>query len=91
MSVTVIIPAPLRKYVNNTKALECQASSVTEVFDHIKSESQALFDHLITSEGSVREFIRVYVNKNDIKHRDGLATPVASGDVVSIMPAFAGG
>lgn len=91
MTVSVIIPAPLRKYVNNTKIIECQAATVTEAFDCIRQQSQSLFDRLVTPEGAVRDFVRVYVNKDDIKHQNGLSTAVSKGDTISIMPAFAGG
>ena len=43
-------------------------------------------------EGSeLRRFVNVYVNDEDIRYLDDLATPVSPGDELSIIPAVAGG
>ena len=91
MSVEIIIPAPLRKHVNNKKRLTCEATSVKEVFDFLKEESHVLVDHLLEETGELREFIKVFVNKKDIGKQGGMSTTVSAKDVVSIVPAFAGG
>ena len=39
----------------------------------------------------LRRFVNVYVNNEDIRYLDDLATPVAANDEVSIIPAVAGG
>ena len=39
----------------------------------------------------LRRFVNVYVNNEDIRYLDDLATPVAAHDEVSIIPAVAGG
>ncbi|MEI5639778.1 MULTISPECIES: MoaD/ThiS family protein [unclassified Pseudoalteromonas] len=91
MEVTIILPAPLRKYAGNQKKVFTNASSVNEAFDELKVQSTNLIEHIIDSEQQVREFIKVFVNKKDITRLQGLETPLKQGDVVSIVPAFAGG
>ena len=39
----------------------------------------------------LRRFVNVYVNNEDIRYLEDLATPVAASDEVSIIPAVAGG
>ena len=39
----------------------------------------------------LRRFVNVYVNNEDIRYLEDLATPVAANDEVSIIPAVAGG
>ena len=39
----------------------------------------------------LRGFVNVYVNNEDIRYLEDLATPVAPNDEVSIIPAVAGG
>ena len=39
----------------------------------------------------LRRFVNVYLNNEDIRYLDDLATPVAENDEVSIIPAVAGG
>jgi molybdopterin synthase sulfur carrier subunit len=41
--------------------------------------------------GSLRQFINIYVNDSDIRFAQGLETPIAERDEVSIVPAVAGG
>ena len=42
-------------------------------------------------DGKLRRFVNVYVNDEDVRFTGGLATPVADGDQVTILPAVAGG
>ena len=42
-------------------------------------------------DGELRRFVNVYLKGEDIRFLDGLATPVADGDEVTILPAVAGG
>ena len=91
MEINIIIPTPLRKYVDNQKKIACSAATVEEAFVVLKEKSENLIDHIIDKDGSLREFICVFVNKNEIDKRNGLSTELKEGDVISIIPAFAGG
>ncbi len=50
----------------------------------------ALRDRLFDGD-ELRRFVNVYVNNEDIRYLDDLATAVAEKDEVSIIPAVAGG
>ena len=39
----------------------------------------------------MRRFVNLYVNNEDIRYLDNLATPVKDGDELAIIPAVAGG
>ena len=41
--------------------------------------------------GTVRRHINLFVNTNHMRDRNGLDTPLAPGDVVTILPAVSGG
>jgi len=41
--------------------------------------------------GSIRRFINVFVNGEDVRHLQGPDTALKAGDEVSIVPAIAGG
>ncbi len=45
----------------------------------------------ITESGDLHKFVNVYRNDDDIRYTGRLDTPVAENDVVSIIPAVAGG
>ena len=42
-------------------------------------------------DGSIRRFVNIYVNDEDIRFLDGADTEVKDGDSVTIVPAIAGG
>ena len=50
-----------------------------------------LQDRLLDEDGSLRRFVNVFVDDDDVRYLDGLATDVPDGQTVSIIPAVAGG
>ncbi len=68
-------------------------TTVTDAFcrDHLNDEYAGLGDRIVDENGKVRRFINVYVNEDNIKDRNDLATEIASGDTISILPSIAGG
>ena len=91
MSVTVKIPTQLRAVTNGEAETEvANAGTVGEVLDGLYERYDGLRDR-IAEDGDLRRFVNVYVGGEDIRFLEGLDTPVAENDVVSIIPAVAGG
>jgi molybdopterin converting factor small subunit len=86
----VRIPTPLRPHAGGLDRVEASGSTVGEILGDLTSRHPALRDRLFDGE-ELRRFINVYVNNEDIRYLDELATPVAPSDEVSIIPAVAGG
>ena len=61
-----------------------------EALDAVFDEHDGLRER-ITEDGDLRRFVNVYVAGEDIRFQDGLETPIADGDEVTILPAVAGG
>jgi hypothetical protein len=57
---------------------------------HAARGHPGLKDRLVEA-GGLRRFVNVYVNDEDVRFLDGLATPLAPGDSVTVLPAVAGG
>jgi len=91
MAVTVLIPTPLRPYVDGRDAVEVEAGSVGELLDRLAGEHAALRKHLFADDGRLRTFVNVYVNDRDIRQLSQQETRVRPGDTVSIIPSIAGG
>ena len=51
----------------------------------------ALSKHLFDETGSLRNFVNVYVNDEDIRYLQKEQTQVSEKDTVSIIPSIAGG
>ena len=46
---------------------------------------------LVTDDGGMHKFINVYRNDDDVRYLEKLDTKVSDDDVISILPAVAGG
>jgi len=90
MSVTVKIPTPLRPIVGGKPELHIEGSTVGEVLRTLDAQHSGFAERVLEGE-SVRRFINVFVNEENIRDHKELATPVKSGDTISILPSIAGG
>jgi molybdopterin synthase sulfur carrier subunit len=90
MAVEVRIPTILRTYTDGEKAVTGSGATLADLLDDLESRHSGLQARLI-DEGKLRRFVNVYLNDEDVRFLDGLATPVREGDVVTVLPAVAGG
>ncbi|ACU54761.1 thiamineS protein [Acidimicrobium ferrooxidans DSM 10331] len=92
VTVRVRIPAQLRSLAGGAGELTVgEAQTVGEVLAVVASEHPELAERILDAEGEPRRFVNVFVRDEDIRFLDGLATTVGDGDVVSVVPAVAGG
>jgi MoaD family protein len=91
MKVKVMIPTPLRPYTENRDSVEVEGNTVGELLNALTQKYPQLKRHLFSEDGNLRSFVNIYVNDEDIRYLDGGNTSVKDGDVVSIVPAIAGG
>ncbi len=91
MATKVLIPTPLRAYTERQEAILAEGATVGEVLDHLAKTYPLLRRHLFADDGTLRAFVNVYVNNEDIRSLNKEHTPVSEKDVVSIIPAIAGG
>ncbi len=87
----VKVPTPLRSFAGGSAEVEVEGTTVGEVVRALVTAHPALGRHLLTPDGTLRNFVSVYVNERDIRTLAKDATVLAPGDVVSIVPAIAGG
>jgi molybdopterin synthase sulfur carrier subunit len=90
MSV-VKIPTVLRPQVGGNKELELGGATVGDLVTALTDEYPALRSQLLTDDGGLNRFVNVYVNGQDVRYLDGLATAVGERDEVRLLPAMAGG
>lgn len=91
MSITVRVPAPLRRLTRGQAKVEAEGATIAELMDRLDEEYPGLRDRLVDEGGRVRLYVNFYVNEEDIRFLDGTATKLKDGDVLSIVPAIAGG
>ena len=86
----VRIPTPLHPHAGGLDTVEARGSTVGEVLGDVGERYPNLRERIFDG-GELRGFVNVYVNDEDIRFLDDLATAVAEKDEVSIIPAVAGG
>ena len=91
MAITINIPTPLRKLTNNQSEVSIEAASVGELVDNLESAFAGIKEKLTDESGDIRRYVNIYINDEDIRFLDGKDTTLQDGDVVSIVPAIAGG
>jgi molybdopterin converting factor small subunit len=87
----VWIPQVLRAQTGGNKQLELAGSSVGELVQALTSTYPSLRGQLLTDDGDLNRFVNVFVNGQDVRYLDGLATAVTERDEVRLLPAMAGG
>ena len=90
-SVTVSIPAPLRKYCGGPAEIDVAATTVRVLLDDIERRFPELHRSACDETGAVRRHINIFVNSDHMRDRNGLDTALEPGDVVTIMTAVSGG
>jgi len=91
MAITVRIPAPLRKLTDGNSDVAAAGANITALIDDLESNHPGLKARLCDESGGIRPFVNIYLNDEDIRFLDGPQSAVKDGDLVSIVPAIAGG
>ena len=88
---TIIIPTPLRKFTDNKAKIETSGQTIYEALGELGSLHPDLSKHLFLECGKLQSFLKVYLGDTDIKKLGGEEAQVQENDVISIVPAIAGG
>ncbi len=81
----------LRPTVGGERVVAAHGSTLRELISNVDERHPGFAGQLVESDGSQRRFVNIYLNDEDVRYLKGLDTPVEEGDVVSILPAVAGG
>ena len=91
MSKKILIPTPLRPFVNQQEVIETKANTISEAMQDLATNFPKIQQHLYDNEGSLRKFINIYINDSDIRDLDGVQSTLSDNDEISLVPAIAGG
>jgi len=91
MSQKVIIPTLLRRLTDNADAVEVDATTVRDILDRLDERYPGFRARVCEETGELRRFINIYVDGEDVRFLDNLATAVPERAEISIVPAIAGG
>ena len=90
MAIEVNVTSTLRTLVG-AKAVEGEGDTVGALLADLEVKYPGFKDQISGDDGELHRFVNVYVNDEDIRYLKALDTPLKDSDVVSILPALAGG
>jgi adenylyltransferase/sulfurtransferase len=93
MPVSILIPAPLRRYVGGARRVEVVADTVGAALAALAEKSPELRRQLYDDGGKLRSFVTVFKGDSNVRDLapEGQPVALAEGDVLTIVPAIAGG
>jgi molybdopterin synthase sulfur carrier subunit len=91
MAVRVKVPTILRSHTDGEAIVEGQGDTLREVLKDLDARYPGLARRVLTEDGDLPPFVNVYLNDEDVRYLGSLETGVGDGDVISILPAVAGG
>jgi len=80
----------MRQHAEDNTVVEAKGATVKAILDDLDAQYPGLTPRIL-DKGRVRQFVNLYLNNEDIRYLDNLATPVKDGDELAIIPAVAGG
>jgi sulfur-carrier protein len=89
--ITVRIPTQLRPLTGGAGEVTVEGATIGEVLKVLDAAHQGFAERIFDETGGLRRFVNVFLDDEDVRFLDGLATPVTSGQTASIIPAVAGG
>ena len=93
MSVTVVLPGPLREHAGGAAevVLPAGAPTVAAALTALFARHPGLRDRVVGETGQLRQHVNLFVGSEDVRFTGGLATPLAAGAEITILPAVSGG
>jgi molybdopterin converting factor small subunit len=98
MDVRVRVPTQLRDLVAGAAVVEVSVggstdgtTTVARVLDALATVHPALERRIRDEQGRMRPHVNLFVDADNVRDRDGPATPIQAGEELSIIPAVSGG
>ncbi len=90
-SVTIHVSAALRAFCGGAPTIPLAAPNVRDALARLEREHPSLYVSICDETGAMRRHVNLFINMSNVRDREGLDTPLTTGDVVTILPAVSGG
>lgn len=91
MAVKVKIPTIMRKHVDGNAQVDANGATLAALLDDLEAKYPGITRNIRSDDGGLHRFINIYVNDEDVRYLGSLDAGIKEGDVISILPAVAGG
>ena len=91
MPFDVRLPNVLRQHAGGQAVVKANGDTVGEAVEDLVRQFPGLAGQVVTDDGTLHRFVNVYVDDDDVRYLDKLETKLTGDEVISILPAVAGG
>jgi adenylyltransferase/sulfurtransferase len=91
MDVKIMIPTALRQFTDGLSEVSVEAKTVGEALNGLTEKYIDLQQYIFTDNKTLRSYVNVYVNEDNIRQKSGLDTLLANNDIILLVPSIAGG
>ena len=91
MAVTIRIPTTFRELTKGNSSISSDGNTLGELLEQIRTEYPDFVNRVLDEEGNLQRFVNIFLDDEDVRFLGGLDTELEQGQVVSIVPAVAGG
>ncbi len=91
MTIQIRIPTQLRALTGGASEVTLEGTTVSEALQALDAAHPGFAERLFDEAGAVRRFVNVFADDEDIRFLGGADTPLEGVNVLSIVPAVAGG
>ncbi|MDY6844059.1 MAG: MoaD family protein [Thermodesulfobacteriota bacterium] len=91
MSVIIKVPGSFSHLIGGNKEIACEANDIAGCIDTLELQFPGVKKQFCDEEGNLVDLVSIFVNGENIRFINNLATSLKPGDEVSIMPTLAGG
>ncbi len=88
---TVRIPGPLRKLTGDQRVVQANGATLVDLVQDLERRYPGIKARIVDGDGRVHSFVNIFVNDEDVRFLQGLATPLREDAEIAIIPAMAGG
>ena len=91
--ITVELPKALCSYAdeNSSLVLDQSYKTVGDALLALREKSPAALDRIMDEQGTVRRHVNIFVDGENIRFLDGLASPARDGATIVVLAAVSGG
>ena len=87
----VRLPTILRQHAGGSATVKVAGATIGEAVEDLVRQFPGLAGQVVTEDGNLHKFVNLYLNDDDVRYLEKLATSLNDGDTISILPAVAGG
>jgi sulfur-carrier protein len=94
VTVQIVLPGFLADLAGGARHVDVDVGpdgTLGQVLDVLVTDRPTLDRRIRDETGALRRFVNVYIDGDDVRYEQGLATAVKDGAVVHVLPSVAGG